>query len=530
MNAKKRQSIEKLNGMYYTPVEIVKFLSNWAEKNGKCLSVLEPSAGNGRFVYEIHKLLPKSKITAVEIDSEACSSIKSSKNIEVINDDFYKFYDRAKDDKKYDLVIGNPPYIRYQYLSSAQREYQSNILKRNGLKPNKLVNAWVAFTVAALELLEEGGIFAFVIPTDIFQVSYAKQLRKFLFENIEIINIVTFDEVVFDDTQQDVALIFGKKVCNEKVLNSYRSINVKNLNDLNIKIENLDIVNYSSGEKDKWTELKLNKNIRDIYHFQYAEKTVKFNDYATASVGITTGNNKFFAVNQMIINKYELEEYAVPLLGRSVEVDGLIYDFKDLRRNIDKNQNVWLLNFNGKKLNEGAINYIKYGEKNGQNLGYKLGLREKWYEVPSIWNPDAFVLRRMGAYPKLIKNNIAGTSTDTFHRIVMNFNKNIYELLVLFYSSVSMLSIELESRSFGGGALEILPGDFKNIRLPKLNKTIDFKEMSHLLDEKLRSDMSIEEIVKWVDTCIMGKSFFSSQDTRIIYDTWVELKNKRINK
>ena len=158
MNVKSRQTEEKLNGVFYTPFEIVDFLTRWIIDKQQISNVLEPSAGDGRFVKQIVELADKANVTAVEIDPLECEIIKAIDNTKVVNDDFYNFYEEIKDiGIKYDAVIGNPPYIRYQFLSEEQRNYQSDILKRNGMKPNKLINSWVAFTVASIELLSLGG-------------------------------------------------------------------------------------------------------------------------------------------------------------------------------------------------------------------------------------------------------------------------------------------------------------------------------------------------------------------------------------
>ena len=93
-----------------------------------------------------------------------------------------------------------------------------------------------------------------------------------------------------------------------------------------------------------------------------------------------------------------------------------------------------------------------------------------------------------------------------------------------------MLSIELESRVFGGGVLEILPGDFKNIRIPKLNKNIDFKEIAQEVDKMLRSSVCVEDIVPFVDNKIRNYINFSDKELKLIYDNWIELKSKRMDK
>ncbi|MCC9694378.1 hypothetical protein HK253_08165, partial [Streptococcus agalactiae] len=336
----------------------------------------------------------------------------------------------------------------------------------NNLRPNKLVNAWMAFSVASIEMLKPGGKFTFVLPTDLLQVSYAKQLREYFKTIFSELNIITFESLVFEGIQQDILLVMGRKkdLIGQEV--RLRTIHVKNLQDLNSNIEDFEFDEYTDFTSDKWSSLNLDENYRRYYDVNLKELTEPITNYAKIEVGITTGNNKYFVVNDSVIREYSLSEFVKPLLGRSVQTFGITYTVDDLQKNILSNKHTWLIDFNNQILNSGAKEYIKFAEKNGLNLGYKLQIRDKWYEVPSIWEPDAFLLRRIGQFPKLIKNKAKAVSTDTFHRLkLLEYSPyTIEEIIFLFYSSPSLLSIELEGRVFGGGALEILPGDMKNVR------------------------------------------------------------------
>ncbi len=529
MNIKSKQTEEKLNGVFYTPFEIIDFLSSWVIDKQEIVDVLEPSAGDGRFVKKIVEFADKVNVTAVEIDSLECEKIKAIDRTKVINDDFYNFYENIKDiGIKYDAVIGNPPYIRYQFLSEEQRNYQSDILKRNGMKPNKLINSWVAFTVASIELLNLSGKFAFVLPTDLLQVSYAKELRKFIFKELKEVTIIRFDDIVFSGIQQDVVLVFGIKRDKESQKTLIRNIGLKDMSQLSHKVDGTPFECCDFDNSDKWRKFLLSKNFMEFYENKFINETMSIKDISTIEVGITTGNNKVFVVDNERINKYSLDDYKVPLVGRSLDVSGLYYTENDIWHNSLNCRKVWLLDFNNRKLNRGAKKYIKEVESRDEHKGYKLGLREKWYEVPSIWIPDAFLLRRMGNFPKIVKNEIKATSTDTFHRIRFNEGIDVAKTLVSFYSSVALLSFELEGRVFGGGALEILPGDLKNIRLPKINDGIDFIEISKKIDEKLRANHEFTEIVKWVDSLIQPLSGFNKSEINEIYDVWNSLRRNRV--
>lgn len=85
-------------GVFYTPHELVEFVKLQLEKTidfSKVNSILEPSAGDGRFIESILKMIPEDKlnIKLIEIDTESCRKLREKfvpkyKNIVVNNDDF----------------------------------------------------------------------------------------------------------------------------------------------------------------------------------------------------------------------------------------------------------------------------------------------------------------------------------------------------------------------------------------------------------------------------------------------------------
>ncbi len=213
MRPRKDSSEQKLRGAYYTPFQMANAMVNLCFSEN-IHTVLEPSCGEGVFLDSLKQTGLIEKITsvdAVEIETDEANKVQSNyvtyKNVHVLNEDFFDFYSRMTCiQKKYDLIIGNPPYIRYQYLTEKQRELQAQILTTHGMKANKLINAWVAFLVACVQLLNENARIAFVIPAEILQVAYAEDLRLFLSEYLAKITLITFEQLVFPDIEQEVVI------------------------------------------------------------------------------------------------------------------------------------------------------------------------------------------------------------------------------------------------------------------------------------------------------------------------------------
>ena len=186
MNFKALETAQKLRGGYYTPEPIAAFLSRWV-LDGGARSVLEPSCGDGVFFGALGaciaeaSLWPGIKVDAVEIISRRSGESRparryapcSRRRSQDRQRGFFWWLERAGQGQQWDAVIGNPPYIRYQYFDEDQRNWAELIFRRAGIPFSKRTNAWVPFVIASVEHLRPGGRLAMVIPAELLHVSHA---------------------------------------------------------------------------------------------------------------------------------------------------------------------------------------------------------------------------------------------------------------------------------------------------------------------------------------------------------------------
>src|SRR5690606_24045445 len=294
----KNASEEKLRGGFYTPNSIAAFILKWAFNGNKELEILEPSCGDGVFLEEIQKGgYQYNSVTAIEFDE---IEAEKSKNIgladsEVIHSDFHDFCINTK--KRFDLIIGNPPYIRYQYFDKQQQKFAAEIFDKANLKYSKLTNAWVSFVVGSSLLLKEQGKIGFVLPAEILQVSYAQTLREFLAKFYNKINIVSFEKLVFPDIQQEVVLLLCEK--NNSKTHLIEHLELRDADEL----QKLDVARLKSPKKkidfksNKWTFYFLDqKEIDFLERLQESQQIQKLGKFAKVELGITTGSKPFFTV------------------------------------------------------------------------------------------------------------------------------------------------------------------------------------------------------------------------------------------
>ena len=185
MNFKEFQTEQKLRGGYYTSDDLADFLVRWiAEASPK--SILEPSCGDGVFFDKIASNLNHPAVTAFEIDSEeAKKAIKRARdsdlaNVDVQAKDFLAWaLDAIKDEAvRFDAILGNPPFVRYQYLPPLFQDRAEQIFNVLNCRFTKHTNAWVPFVMASFALLRPGGRLAMVVPAEIIHVMHAPVIEN----------------------------------------------------------------------------------------------------------------------------------------------------------------------------------------------------------------------------------------------------------------------------------------------------------------------------------------------------------------
>ncbi|KJE31204.1 eco57I restriction-modification methylase family protein [Bacillus licheniformis] len=536
---------QKLRGGYYTPKDIADFLCKWSiQEDTK--SVLEPSCGDGNFIesailrfkeLNIDDEKLNGRITGIELIEEEALKAQNRANklgVEknsILNSDFFK-YAKENKHKKYDVIIGNPPFIRYQNFPEEHRNIAMEMMKELGLKPNKLTNIWVPFLVVSAALLNDHGKMAMIIPAELFQVKYAAETRVFLSKFFNRITIITFEKLVFENIQQEVVILLcEKKVDKGKGIRVIECENLDGLNSIDFAAINGSNVKPIEHSTEKWTKYFLEED--EILLLQRLKKDPRIkncNDYFKTEVGLVTGRNEFFMMKENQVKEWNLEDYTIPVAGRSNQLKGITFTENDFRENSKEQKAIHLFlppDEDFEDLPFECQNYIKYGEEKGFHQGYKTRIRKRWYITPSRWVPDAFALRQVDGYPKLILNETGASSTDTIHRVRFKENVNKRLAVISFLNSLTFASSEVTGRSYGGGVMTFEPSEIGEILIPSFEKlSIDFDEIDTLIRKK-----EIEKVLDIVDEALLIKYHgFSQKEVNQLRGIWKKLSQRRINR
>ena len=533
---------DKLRGGYYTPKPIAEFICRWAITAADNRT-LEPSCGDGNFMEAaIERYLALGVTTAelpgrlqgVELSTEEAGKAQQRisryglNGTTVVNSDFFRFI-RQDQDRRYDAVIGNPPFIRYQTFPEEHRNRAITLMAEVGLIPNKLTNIWVPFLVVSASRLTETGRLGMVIPAELFQVNYAGDTRIFLAKFFDRITIVTFRKLVFETIQQEVVLL----LCEKKVADrpGIRVVELGDLADLDtVDLEQLldKPVKQIEHTTEKWTKYFLDEEeIALLRSVKGDERINNCGDYMAVDVGVVTGRNEFFMLNQEQVASRNLHAHLLPVVSKSPHLKGIVFTKEDFRANETSGYPVHLFlppNLPVDQLPPPCQAYIAAGEEKQFHTGYKCQIRKRWYITPSLKVPDGFALRQVNEFPKLALNTADALSTDTIHRVRFNPDVNRSLAVVSFLNSITFAFSEILGRSYGGGVLTFEPTEVEELPLPLLKTdAVDFAQIDVLMRQK-----KIIDVLDLVDQALLIDQLgFSAAEVAKFRSIWKKLSSRR---
>lgn len=159
-------------GQVFTPQFIVAEMLQLKRNFGR---TLEPSCGDGAFFREIPDCV------GIEIDSTHCPQ-------NALNMDFFDY----PLNEKFDTIIGNPPYVRYQDIVESTKQ------KLNSQLFDSRSNLYLFFIEKCINHLNEGGELIFITPRDFLKATSSILLNRFIYESGTITDFIDLgDQNVF---------------------------------------------------------------------------------------------------------------------------------------------------------------------------------------------------------------------------------------------------------------------------------------------------------------------------------------------
>jgi len=195
----------------------------------------------------------------------------------------------------FDVIIGNPPYVRQEMLSKEDKIYLSEHFKAG----NGIADLYVYFYDRAIEILKQNGYLGFITPNKFYKTKYGKELRQLL-KNFRIIELIDFFELkVFEDASTDAQVLILEKNSKTKIIKYSPIKSIENFKDNNYStIE----INTNDLSDDIWV---FNNSIELSIINKMKNNSISLIDYSSNSIyrGITTGLNEAFILDELTKNR-----------------------------------------------------------------------------------------------------------------------------------------------------------------------------------------------------------------------------------
>ena len=534
MNFIENESAQKLRGGYYTPLDLAIFLARWVKEiNPK--SILEPSCGDGAFFEALGnvKACTGGTVTGFELDEAEAAKAKRRAHAvglkaNVTADDFLQWaLPRLESHSEaFDAVVGNPPFVRYQYLPGPFQRRAEGIFQKLELPFTKHTNAWVPFIIASMALLRPGGRLAMVVPSEIIHVMHAASLRGYLGSECRRLVVIDPKELWFADTLQGAVLLLAEKRRDKsdkaEGVGIYPVTGRQFLKRSPSAIFSAPRPINGKTVAGKWMPALLDIETRALVDELAEHPHVhRFDDIAEVDVGLVTGANKYFLVPDDVVERHNLRKWAHPMFGRSEHCPGIIYDKTQHCANVRNGNPTNFLWFRGPP-DAAAKAYIGLGESQNLHTRYKCRVRSPWYTVPSVYTTEIGMLKRAHDTPRLILNKFGAYTTDTAYRIRTD-TVSAEKLVGCFVNPLTALSAELEGRHYGGGVLELVPSEIERLFIPLPPRPgIDLRA----LDVDVRNRRA-HQVLSRQGKMILGALGLSRAKQELILEGWRGLRDRR---
>lgn len=294
----------------FTPDYICEIMASKLHDSG---SLLEPSIGTGNLLKYVN--IDNYTIDAYEIKDTYLKALPYT-NINTHHEDFIK----ANIQKSYRNIILNPPYIKMQDLSE---NYRSYIKSNFSILKTGLVDIYYPFIIKCLTLLDEDGIMVAITPNAFLYNKSSHKLRKYLFENHYIQEIIDYkDQKVFPNVSVYCCITVFTKHKKESLLYNnepilYQDIN-QNYSLFNISNPCVDIQNNNDSNNENCVNTqttlkdvcKITNGIATLRDKIYIHNSPLYNEHCWKIV--TNGNQDKYIIypydNGKIINETEFKD------------------------------------------------------------------------------------------------------------------------------------------------------------------------------------------------------------------------------
>jgi hypothetical protein len=531
-------SQQKAFGAFYTAQHVADFLVSWALRDEADV-VCDPSFGGGVFLEAA-----ATRLTALGGSAETVYGVELDQNVHArISRELAEQYDipatnllwrdffavQPGDVPPLDVLIGNPPFIRFQRFAGESRQRALARCAEQGVQVNQLASSWTGFVVHGTALLQAGGRLAMVIPAELLHAPYARPVLAYVAEHFARAGIMTFNAPLFADLSQDTLLLVAEGKGGKTEVLEWQDLASDADLDKPHETKKLAVSPFISGQRRLRHHLIDEKALELYTHL--TQHTRSLADVADVGIGYVSGANHFFHVDAQTKEHWQLPAAVLaPAVYRAKAFAGLQFTAADWQA--AQGDAGWLLrleNMDALTSTEKAKveAYLEHGLVQNVHQGYKCRHRNPWYVVPHVRVPDGFLSYMSGLRPQIVTNAAGAVAPNTLHlvRLKPDAGVSMAAVTALWQTSLTALSVELEGHALGGGMLKLEPREAGRVRLAKVAKKLE--PLAQELDAMFRANQD-DEARALADEVILRQGLgLSEEDCQLLRESAKYLRDRR---
>ncbi|MHA2256222.1 MAG: Eco57I restriction-modification methylase domain-containing protein, partial [Candidatus Heimdallarchaeaceae archaeon] len=273
-------------------------------ENQSAIDILDSGCGKGVFLKQLIEA-NYCNIEGIELDSglfKYCQEEYSQ--VKLYNDDYLDWEPK----KKYDIVIGNPPYTHYNSLPQDIREKVVKIVA------SKESDIYYAFIMKSIDLLKEDGELIYIVPYGFFYNTFARIVREKIISKGFLSIIIDPDEIrLFEgENPETIILKFKKRKPSKEETTKILRIVSRRISTESILNKGLDALNnkdsneaFYYNEKPVFTD---SNSIWTTYPEIKIDSSISLKEVAWIGVGLVSGFDKAFIVSEEEVINFNEEE------------------------------------------------------------------------------------------------------------------------------------------------------------------------------------------------------------------------------
>ena len=379
----------------------------------------------------------------------------------------------------FDIIIGNPPYIRVQRIDHKIIDY----LLLSYCSAHKKFDISMMFFEKSLSLTKKHGLISFISSSQWLNTDYGEKLREMLSKGL-IKKLINFGSLpIFDDVSTYPAIfIFGSNI--RERMEYVKIDDATKLSYGGISSAKSISLHYSQFGNKAWSfnELNLITHL-DTNNIDWNHIT-QFGNFYT---GLLTGLDDVFVVSKAKIKKYDLESnllYPYAYQGKEVRQYGETLPSEMVIYPYDFNKDSDAVLLSEDRLKKLAPNIFQYLKTHKSKLEKRMDSR-KYYAAGKNWyklvrpgkfthiQPEKLIIKGIDVKPTVgfLKSNTAFNGANSPAFIITNNKYNLWTFIAILNSNIISYYLRSICPSKLHGFFRFNTNSLNTIPIPNINKS-----------------------------------------------------------